>query len=170
MTALDDLLDQLATTRVHNMRNEIERLRAIEAWARTQLPIDYKTGDRVVIVTDRPTSPGGGWAQYAEALQPGQTGIAGESTIHPHNSSWRVLVGLDRCWSAHPRNDFDRTVDRYWEGPADQTPDGYRAPSRYDQERHPNGKISWFSMDVAWVKRAASDQPGPQPLNDLPQP
>jgi hypothetical protein len=160
VTDLDEALAALAKINQQGLRAEIDNLRAIKTWALAQLGVDFKPGDRVVITSHEPSTTGGGWHHYREALAPGQTGIAGEITFNAHANRWQCLVGMDRSWSVHERQTFppaaDPIITRYWNGPADETPDGYEPPNAYDREPHPIGKIKHFAMDVRWIAPAAA--------------
>lgn len=161
MTAFDDTVTALQSLDLQALRYEVETLRAIKAWAMDRLGVDYQPGDRVVIAAADPSdvasSPRSGWHHYREALAPGQSGIAGEITFNSHSNRWQVLIGLDRAWSVHTDGwgDAARTR-RCWRGPVDETPEGYTPPSRYDQERHPGGRVKHFAMDVSWLAKAPS--------------
>lgn len=150
MSQLDDLLKAIDTTRSGDLRHEIENLRAIKAWAIQQTGIDYEPGDRVVIVSSRPSTTGRGWHHYREALAVGRTGVAGEITFSDFHDRWYVLVGMDRAWSVH---DGPGGAIRYWKGPAELTPEGFTPPSKHDQEHHPDGQTQHFSMPLDWVKK-----------------
>lgn len=146
-------LEELVKLDLTSLKHEVEKLRAIEKWALSNLGIDYKTGDRVAIVDARPSQSTNGWKVYAEALAVGQTGIAGRIEFNEFRDRWDVMVGMDRCWSTsvHDWRKPPATV-RYWCGPADETPDGFERPSYYP----PEGKIKWFAMPVAWVAKAVA--------------
>lgn len=154
MTALDEALDAINSINLQNLRSEIDNLRAIKAWALQQLGVDYQPGDRVVIVDDYPSSvgKGHGWYHYREALAPGQTGIAGEIFFNATHGIWQVDVGMDRTWSVS--EEWNGAKIRYWNGPAAETPDGYVPPTKFDQERHPDGKVKHFFMEISRVAKA----------------
>lgn len=156
MTAFDSALDALKSIDMHALRSEVDNLRAIKAWAVQQLAIDYKPGDRVRIVSEDPadTKLGHGWYHYREALAPGQTGIVGEIFFNAAHGVWQVDVGMDRTWSVH---DHGGKQIRYWNGPADETPDGYVPPTDFDQERHPHGRVKHFFLLVDEVARASEE-------------
>lgn len=156
MSAVEDTVAALRSLNLQALQSEVDNLRAIKDWAMTQLGVDYKPGDRVVIVSSAPSSVerGSGWYHYREALEPGQTGTAGEITFNSSRKCWQVLVGMDRAWSVS--TETFRPPTRYWSGPASETPDGYVAPSKFDQERYPEGKVKWFAMKVEWVARVES--------------
>lgn len=162
-TATDSALDALASINQQELRSEIRNLRAIRDWALANLRLDYQPGDRVVITSEDPSTRGGGWSRYSEALAPGQTGIAGEITFSEHSQNWSCLVAMDRCWSTseNPRWDGPPDVTRYWKGPASETPDGYEPPSDYERRQHPTGRTKHFAMNVHWLAKAPTDSPGP---------
>lgn len=154
MTAADSALDAITAIDTHTIRAEIENLRAIRDWALRQLNLDYQPGDRVVITSTAPSGQRGGWARYSEALAPGQTGIAREIEYNQYNGAWQVLVGMDRTWSTSKHD--DGTVTRHWNGPTDETPEGFEPPSPFNQEHHPDGRVKHFAMDVSWVRKATN--------------
>jgi len=153
VSAFDDTLAALEGISLQRLRAEVYNLRAIKAWALDQLAVDFKPGDRVTITSPKPSETGGGWSHYREALAPGRTGSAGEITFNEHANRWQCLVGMDRTWSVHCEERYGApdTYTRYWFGPVGETPDGHEPPSGYDQERHPEGQIKYFAMDVAWL-------------------
>lgn len=153
MSALTQQLEHLSTLDVIGLKSEVENLRAIKEWALRSLGIDYETGDRVQIVSPEPSSRGGGWACYSEALSQGQSGVAGAISFNQFSGHWYVLVGLDRGWSTSTRG-YGATLrtERYWWGPADQMPEGYE---RYAFDP-PEGKVKYFALRVDWVAKVAS--------------
>lgn len=157
MSAADETVAALRSINLQALAAEVENLRAIKAWAMARLDIDYRPGDRVVIVSSAPSEAGGGWKHYREALAVGQTGIVGEIEFDAYRNRWGVLVGMDRTWSVreHGWGAGVRLV-RHWNGPVDETPDGYESPSAYNQERHPGGRVKHFYMDVEWLAKAES--------------
>jgi len=169
MTDLRHTLDALNALDLQRVRYELETLEAIRDWAMQQLHIDYRPGDRIVIVDDRPSSVGRehGWYTYREALAPGQTGTAGPIRFNTASKTWNVEVCMSRTWTVEERdthgpNGVDRTLIRHWNGPASETPDGYQPPSPYRQEQHPDGRTVSFCMDVTYVAKAP-DTPGDTP-------
>ena len=149
MSGLDDLLKALQIpTGNADLKYELETLQAIRQWAIDQLGLDYEEGDRVMIIHPRPSQVGGGWAHWSEALEIGQTGIAGELKFDKRKGEWYLIVGMDRAWSV---SDF--SGKRYWHGPAHLTPEGYEPPSKHDQEHHPDGQTQWFHMDPSWIQK-----------------
>lgn len=141
-------VEHLKMLDLQGLKSEIEDLLAIREWALANLGIDYATGDRVQIVSPKPSQTGGGWACYAEALAVGQTGVAGEISFSRFaRSGWYVLVGMDRSWSTHE----DRNgPTRMWNGPAAEVPAGHTLPGGYP----PEGRTKNFSMPVDWVRKA----------------
>lgn len=154
MTSVDDAITAIKSFDLQAIQAEVDELRAIRTWALEQIGVDFTAGDRVVIRSSKPSKVGHGWASYREALAIGQTGIAGEPYFNQSCQRWQVLVGMDRAGSIHESH--DGTVTRYWRGPADETPDGYEPPSAFDQERHPNGVVKHFALDLAWIAKATS--------------
>lgn len=148
---MNDTLTDLLAVDLHQLKTDVDRLRAIEKWARDSLNLDYATGDRVQIISERPSQNTHGWACYVEALAVGQTGIAGSISFNSYHGRWDVLVGMDRCWSVHKRG-WPEQVYRSWCGPASEAPEGFEVPLYYP----PEGKTKWFGMPVSWVRRADS--------------
>lgn len=152
MSALDDLLKAFRDLRgqpLNDVLYEIEKLKAIKKWAIKQLGLDYAPGDRVQIVDPPSIRRDSGWWRYREALAAGQTGIAGEVWFSTDSGRWYVDLSMDRTWSVSEEDGYAGQpvkVTRYWNGPASETPEGYRPPSKFDQERHPGGKIKIFMM------------------------
>lgn len=145
MSALVETVEHLKAIDMQALKSELEDLHAIREWALASLRIDYRTGDRVEIVSPYPSNTGKGWACYSEALAVGQTGVAGGISFNRFAKGWYVLVGMDRSWSTHER--WNRPPERFWNGPADECPEGYTLPGGYP----PEGKVKYFSMPVAWV-------------------
>jgi hypothetical protein len=145
------ILEDLVALDLAGLKREHEYLTAVRDWAVANLGIDYETGDRVEIVSEKPSLSTDGWKIYAEALAVGQTGIAGEIAFNSYGNRWDVLVGMDRSWSTH-HNDWQSRTTRYWNGPADEAPEGFTLPGGYP----PEGKVKHFFMPVSWVRKATS--------------
>lgn len=160
MTKLDDMVKVLADLRgqpLQDVLHEIETLKAIKVWAVGQLGLDYVPGDRVRIVQPPAITKDSGWWRYREALAEGRTGLAGEIYFSRVNRMWYVDLSMDRTWSVSEEDGWGGRpvkVTRYWNGPADETPEGYRPPSKFDQERHPEGKIKIFMMRADRLAKA----------------
>lgn len=146
MGAFEDLM----AVDLGELKSEVTTLRAIKAWAVNSLSVDYTTGDRIEIVSPAPSGSSGGWAPYAEALEVGRTGEAGEISFNCFANRWEVLLCMDRAWSVSHWSDG---VRRYWKGPASETPDGFEPPTMFDQEHYPDGKIKIFAMPVTWLRK-----------------
>ena len=164
MSAIDDAFGALTSNNLQQIRSEVANLRAIKAWSLKQLGMDFEVGDRVAIVDDQPSSVGrnSGWYAYREALAVGQTGIAKEVFFNDSHGIWQVEVAMDRTWTIDERDAFTghgyQTVyTRYWNGPADETPEGFVAPSKFDQERCPGGKVKHFYLNVRWLAKAPDE-------------
>jgi hypothetical protein len=151
MRAIEEAIEAIRSIDLQALHYEVKVLRAIKDWAMQQLNVDYKPGDRVVIVSNGPSGVGGGWAGYSEALAPGQMGVAGEIGFNTHSGRWYVMVGLDRSWETS--HNHDGMATRYWNGPAAETPPGFKPPSAFDQERNPEGRVKWFAMQLGWVRK-----------------
>jgi hypothetical protein len=148
-------LEALVALDLREIKAEVDRLRAIKEWAIGNLGIDYTSGDRVEIISEKPSQSENGWKPYREVLAVGRTGIAGEITFNGHFKRWDVLLGIDHGWSVSTDGwGQSERVTRYWWGPASATPEGFVGPSQFEQERHPDGKVKWFAMPVSWVRRA----------------
>ena len=148
MGAFEDLM----AVDLGELKSEVKNLRAIKAWAIESLGVDYTTGDRVEIISPKPSESTGGWAAYSEALAVGRTGEAGEISFNCFANRWDVHLHMDRAWSTSSWGDGERIV-RYWKGPADETPQWFEPPSVFDQQRYPDGKIKIFAMPVTWLRK-----------------
>jgi hypothetical protein len=97
MTELDKALDALTGIRIQDLRSEVDNLRAVRDWAVQQLRLDYRPGDEVVIVSDRPSSTkaGSGWYPFRMELAEGQTGIAGDVFFNASHAKWQVEVAIE---------------------------------------------------------------------------
>jgi hypothetical protein len=146
-------LDEVLDIDMSRFKEEVSYLRAVEAWARASLRLDFTEGDRIEIVDPTPSRNEDGWHAYREALAVGQTGIAGEIKFNQYSKNgkggWQVLFMHDHCWSVHAKNALhpERDLTRYWSGPADQIPDGYTPASRMNRTKN-------FMFPVEWVRRA----------------
>ena len=161
MSTLRDTLTTLAGLNHQALRHELDTLEAVRDWAMEQLGVDYRIGDTVVITDDTPSGVprDNGWYPYREALAPGRTGTVRDITFSTTRKRWYADVAMTHTWSVHERDHHGRdglthTHTRYWNGPADETPDGHEPPSAYDQEHHPNGKTKLFFMNVTWLAKA----------------
>lgn len=155
MKTVDEILDALAAVDPQKLRSEIEKLRAVQAWARQQIGIDYAIGDRVVIASAKPSEVGGGWHHYREALAPGQSGIARTIEFSAYHKRWLAYVAMDRTWSVGEM--AGGRTRRTWNGPVAEMPEGFEP--RYDIKAHPEGKIKVFLMNAEWLRRAAPTPP-----------
>lgn len=165
MSAIDDAFGALTDINLQEIRSEVTNLRAIKAWSLKQLGMDFEIGDRVQIIDDQPSSVGreSGWYSYREALAVGQTGIAEEVFFNASHGIWQIDVAMDRTWSVHDRDVFtgrgyEKVYTRYWNGPASETPEGFDAPSKFDQEKWPHGKVKHFFLNVRWLAKAPASE------------
>lgn len=166
MSELDDLVSMIDAFKGQPIRSalyEIEKLREIRDWAIKSLGLDYQPGDRVQIVTPPDIGKNSGWRGYEEVLAAGRTGTAGE--IHFVRDQWYCDLHVDRGWSCSERQVPDTLIpgrwntvtDRYWWGPADETPPGMKPPSRFDQDRHPEGRVKIFMLRALSLAHAGPD-------------
>jgi hypothetical protein len=132
---------------------EIDNMRAIREWALDSLDLGYGPGDKVEFVKAPNTD--NGWSTYREALVVGATATVTEIGFNGHWKYWYADIVLDREWATGSGG-----YGPWWNGPADETPDGMEPPSAYDQEHHPGGRKHTFSMPVKYLRRAdeGSDQ------------
>lgn len=152
MTAtLKDLIDLTAN---NDLRLELKELNAIKDWARRSLNLGYDVGDRVQIINSEPSQSEGGWHQYRECLEPGQTGFVKKIFFSVHHDRWLVFYMPEREWKVArwPSNGRD-IIRRYWHGPVDQTPYGYEPPSDYDQKHYPEGRKHTFMFNPEWLEK-----------------
>lgn len=157
--ALQDTLTALEALNLQNLRSELDTLEAIRDWAMDQIGVDYKVGDRVTITDAAPSEVDrtNGWYAYREALAPGQGGTVADIIFNRHSKQWVTCVAMDRTWSVHEHGyGLGAKTIRYWNGPASETPDGYEPPSKYNQERHPDGKVKHFYMRATYLAKATA--------------
>lgn len=171
MTALDDVLKVLTDLRGQTMNDflyEIDRLRAIKEWALRELNLTYVEGDRVEIFAPPHINRNSGWWHYREYLRRGAVGTAGEIHFSPHRKRWYCDFLAERSWSVHDHSGMHdgSNLVRYWNGPADETPEGMTPPSDYDREHHPLGKIKVFMLDATSLRRAREFDASGLPVNE----
>lgn len=149
---VDQVLEFIKRVDSQSIAWEMKKLRSIRDWAMKQIGVDYVVGDRVVIVRKlvSDTDRFHGWHSYREALAPGATAEVVEIDFSPpfdkdHVGGWTTTVRLDREWSVHSAPKSGQ-VRRYWNGSADETPEGMEPPSPYDQKHNPNGRRHVFSV------------------------
>ena len=143
-----DLIDQIAKfNAAHEIRFEIQKLRGIKAWALKRLDVNYRVGDRVVLRYDLFTGPDDDRRHYSEAASKGATARVVEIDFNSMHDYWYAAIVLDQEWSTMPNG------DKYWHGPAAETPPGMIEPSAYDQEHHPEGQRHVFSVHVQQIEK-----------------
>lgn len=129
--------------RFNDVRSEIEDAEAIRKWCLRAL--NFTEGDRVRIC--RKINTDNGWKPYAAALAIGATGIVGKIDFNRYSrggfGAWHAEVILDREWV-----EDSATGKTWWNGPADQTPEGMIEPSQFDQTNYPQGRKHTFSLLV----------------------
>jgi hypothetical protein len=156
MSGLDELMgavDRIAGIR--DLKYELAKLRAIQAWALDSLGCDFTAGDTVEILSSfGPLEPSSGWWPYREALAPGATATVVKIDFNSHWKYWYADVRLEREWSV---SDY-RGITRYWNGPVADTPDGYVPPGKFDQENFPDGRRHSFAIDVTHLAPIAGPQ------------
>ena len=158
MTALDDLISRLDVLSTGDWRWELKKLRAIRDWAYEQAGIWFKEGNPVRIrdgyAVSRLNNDGShnGWWHYRECLTGGATGTAVKIDFSPYHSAWYAEFRPDREWSAV--SEMGSETVRYWHGPAADTPEGYKPPSEFDQEKCPDGRKHTFFMRVTNLEPA----------------
>jgi hypothetical protein len=145
--ALAKLTDALAETSMGEVQYALRRLRAIERWALSQQPV--AAGDRVRIVHEIDFSRARGWSSGRECLAVGATAEVRSVDFNTLDGRWFAQIILDREWSVGTITD---EVRRYWHGPAEDTPEGFTPPSRYDQEHHPAGRKHLYAMPTSWLE------------------
>lgn len=146
---IDDVLDTLAGINTQDLRWQIKQFRAIRDWAVKQA-CDFDAGDRVEIQPSLHIASDSGWWHYREALAPGATATVTAIDFNSHYGYWAADIILDREWSV---STFQGET-RYWDGPASETPAGYKPPSNFDQEKYPDGRKHTFAMPVKHLRRS----------------
>lgn len=159
LASAEEVLAVVGNINTSAIRSDLERLRAVEDWALRHIGIDYSVGDEVVILTDLCTKPDGWWP-YREALAAGQKAQVTSIGFNRFGDCWQAHIVLDDEWSIGEALRRDEPPIRYWHGPADRTPEGFRPPSPFDQENHPEGRKHTFA--VAASRLAKVSHPGSQ--------
>lgn len=161
--ALTEVLDTLRKINYSDLDYEIRKLEGIREWAMAQLGIDYAVGDRVRIKdgyeVERYLSNGdqNGWWIYRECLVGGALATVREIDYNLPHRYWYATIQLDREWSVH--DDTRTPTVRYWNGPVDETPEGYKPPSDYDIKHHPEGRRGTFSFLATKLEKVTADDP-----------
>lgn len=156
MSAVEQLLDNIAAVDQSGIRWELKKLRAIREWALGHLGVDFVAGDRIAIADDFASrlAPDHGWYHYREALAEGATGTAIDIDFGPpvgdRPGRWYALVRLDREWSV---SEWGTGLRRWWHGPIAETPPGYEPPSDYDQQKWPDGRKHTFLINVEHLRK-----------------
>lgn len=151
MTAakVEEFFSHVEALSTQDVKWELKKLRAIRDWALQRTGIDYQIGDTVGIV--RVLNTDNGWAPYRDALAPGASATVTDIDFNTYTESWYADIILDREWSVSDYPPPDGKT--YWHGKAIDTPEGYEPPSKYDQERHPEGRRHSFSVPVAFLAK-----------------
>lgn len=159
MSKLEDLIE--STKDWNDLRLELENLQAIVKWARESLNLGYEEGDRVQIVSPRPSQSDGGWKIYSECLSVGQTGVVKRIFFSKYHGRWFVDFMPDEEWTVHAGWRAGDPERRHWHGPVDKTPEGYEPPSKFDVETYPEGRKHKFMFNPEWLiaaDRGADDR------------
>jgi hypothetical protein len=143
---IDELFEMVETLSTQDARYQFQLLKAESEWAREQLHI--QEGDRFKIV--KPINTNNGWMGYGEALAVGATGVV--NRIYIHDGTWRAQIILDREWRISTVG-YGGEVTRYRYGKAEDTPEGFKAPSGYDQKEHPEGRHHIFTVNLSWIEK-----------------
>jgi len=139
------------TTYLNELRTDLDRLRGIERWAIKSLDLGWEGGGRVRLTCTPNTD--NGWRPYRECLIEGAEGTASAPFFSVLNGQWYAYFKPDREWSVHERG---QSFIRFWNGRADETPEGFRPPSEYDQRTHPDGTRHTFMMRVTELEAVGS--------------
>src|SRR6266516_3703807 len=92
-----EFFEYLKHLSLYEMQYEVDRLLAIEQWAKDQLPI--KSGDRVEIHDFAETDSTSGWWVYREALHEGATAVVKRVVFNSYYKVWQAEIILDNEWS-----------------------------------------------------------------------
>lgn len=151
LTTVEALVDHLGRVDFQSILYQARRSQAIREWALSNLGIDYGIGDRVEIVNDfaAQLTLGHGWYGSREALHQGATALVQDIDINPRSMTWYAEIILDREWTTSGEA---RGSTRFWHGPAAETPAGYEAPTKYDQEHFPEGRKHTFPLPVGRLR------------------
>jgi hypothetical protein len=156
MSQLDKLLDVVAQADAGVLREEIDNLRGIKAWAISTLELDYEVGDKVVICSwDAQMACKEGWKAYKDAFEPGK--IIGTVESLKFSSygkpGWYIDVSFDRLFR---ENGLYGTKEKYiWLGPESEKPEGMR------QHYKPEGTTKVFMFPPHWVKKYVPEDEEP---------
>ena len=149
------LIEMLRSTDFTQLGHDLERLLAIEQWARGQ--VGFAEGDAVRIRKDwifpgKSRAPG--WKPFRECLVPGATAkVIGVTFMTFGDPGWRIDIVLDQEWSVSDPQWLGGEIKRYWHGTADSTPEGYEPPSPYTQEHYPEGRRGIFMMRAGSLEK-----------------
>lgn len=91
---MSDQLDSLMPLLGRELRDEIQHLREVEAWALAQQPV--QVGDAVVVQQAPKIGPESGWWTCREFLAVGSTGVVRE--LYFFKDHWGVLWEPDVQW------------------------------------------------------------------------
>lgn len=149
MKTAKELIEVLGSAELQMIRAEIRNLLDIRAWA-VKKACNFREGDKVRITGDLQIVRNSGWWAYRECLAPGAVGVVRHIKFST-TGDWYAEVLLDREWAVS--NVGDEEV-RYWHGPVAETPLGFREPSLYDQQNHPEGRKGFFMIPVKRLERA----------------
>jgi hypothetical protein len=154
---LAELIAWLDKIDIQDLRRELEKLQALRTWALERAGIDYAEGDEVRIRSDyivssknRDGSPNGWW-HYRECLAGGALGTVTRVDFSPYQMAWYAGFRPAREWSL---SEMGGEIVRHWHGPVADTPEGYRPPSQFDQDRYPEGRKHTFCMRAEDLRRA----------------
>lgn len=141
-TKCDDLMAWLrAMPSVQEIDAELRKAQAVREWCLQRLPVSE--GDRVRIT--RAPNTANGWRPYRECLAVGAVATVVRVDFNRYSldgaGAWHADIRLDREWSHSPDLGM-----RWWNGPADETPEGMEPPTKYDRETYPAGRRHTFSM------------------------
>lgn len=150
-----DLVEAVTLIDTQAIAYQARKMDGIRVWALACLGVDYEVGDRVVVTRALFTDPSDGRHPYREAATEGAYAVVRGIDFNTHHSCWQADIELEREWSVST-SPFSGEVTRYWHGRATDTPDGYQAPSAYDQKEHPDGRRHIFMVLVKHLRKATA--------------
>lgn len=160
-SGIETLLEQVDSWSRQDLKYELKKYKAIKDWAFKKAGINYGVGDTVRIkdgyrVTEK-LSDGhaNGWWPSRECLVPGALATVTEIDFNAAHNYWYADIVLDREWSVGTGKD----PDRYWHGPADDTPKGMKPPSQFDIDKYPNGRKHTFSFSAGHLEKVTVASP-----------
>ena len=141
---MSDLSLESVIAHLNELQKELRELRAVKEWAIKSLGVEWEDGGRVRLT--RTPNTDNGWKPYRECLVKGAEGTASAPFFSSYSGEWLARFMPDREWSV---GDVMGSTMRFWNGRADETPEGYEPPSPFDQQHYPDGNRHTFVMRIS---------------------